>query len=379
VNNPADATLGPLDLRGEYFETIRNVTAQPIFLAGTFVATRLGGVASARDEIDRPNIVSEDIPANQPLEQSIDITRQVLITELDVTVDIDHARPADLVVTLIGPDETEVVLRSNSGAPVGSVLYDDEATPVDSLELFNGKLSAGMYTLRVEDTEAGVIGTLNRWSLRIRGTEVHDVGGSIDGVPEGTLVILTGCGVTSLATTAANGSFNFENLVDCVYRLRVLQSGFQAAGTDVVVNGDDIGNVSIAPGAADPFMSSPIVLPSGGDAAFVSLTTAGGAGATLPESTSAGLPVFPAIESVLDATTFDVNRPPLEDYPGPEDTDAFLAGLDPLKGSNRTGTPNGTADPPVGPNSRRVFIAIGGPVIGSSVQGDLRLSVGANP
>jgi subtilisin-like proprotein convertase family protein len=380
VNNPADAILGPLDLRGEYFETIRNVTAEPIFLAGTFVATRLGGVASARDEIDNPNIISEDIPADQPLEQTIEITRQVLITELDVTVDVDHARPADLVVTLIGPDETEVVLRQNSGAPVGRVMYDDEATPVDSLEVFNGKLSAGSYMLRLEDTQPGVIGTLNRWSLRIRGTEVHDVGGSIDGVPEGTIVLLTGCGVSSLATTAADGSFNFENLVDCVYRLRVLQSGSQTASTDVVVNGGDIGDVSIAPGAADPFMPSPVELPSDGDVTFVSLTTAAGAGATLPvSSVGTGLPVFPALESVLDATTFDVNRPPLENYPGPEDTDAFLAGLDTLKGSNRTGAPNRTADPPVGPNSRHVFIAIGGPVIGTSVQGDLRLSVGANP
>jgi len=42
-----DAQLGPLDLKGEYRETIRNVLSEPIYLAGTFRAERLQNEPSA--------------------------------------------------------------------------------------------------------------------------------------------------------------------------------------------------------------------------------------------------------------------------------------------------------------------------------------------
>ncbi|HEY0301239.1 MAG TPA: proprotein convertase P-domain-containing protein, partial [Rhizomicrobium sp.] len=219
----ADATLGPLDLKGEYFETIRNVTERPIYLAGTFVAERLGAFPSARDLVENENKTAGNIPDNGTLQRTIQITRKVLITELNVTVELQHPRPADLVVTLVAPDGTEAVLRSRSSATVGKVEYDSFATPVDSLEVFNGKLAAGTYTLLVADQQAGQTGTLRNWNLEIAGTQVHDLGGNIAGVPAGTRVLLTGCGVSAFATTAANGSYQFKNLVDCVYRVTVLQ------------------------------------------------------------------------------------------------------------------------------------------------------------
>jgi subtilisin-like proprotein convertase family protein len=369
--NPADAILGPLDLKGEYFETIRNVTAEPIFLAGTFVAERLGALASARDVVDAENKTTGNIPDNGSLQRTIAVTRKVLITELDVTVELQHPRPEDLVVTLVGPDGTEAVLRSRSAAVVGRVLYDDIATPVDSLEVFNGKLAAGTYTLRVEDKQAGQTGTLRNWDLRIRGTEVHDLGGSIAGVPQGSRLVLTGCGVTSLAATGAGGSFSFKNLVDCVYRITVLQSGFQTISREVALNGNDIGNVAITPPSAAPFMPSPVALPHSANAAFLSLTTAGGAGTRFPVREQ---------EYVLDATTYDVDRPPVGTFPEGPDTNAFLDDVDPLTMTNTVGI-NGQVDGPLG-NVKlpaRVTMTIGLPVIGTSVQGNLRLSVGANP
>ena len=366
-----DATLGPLDLKGEYFETIRNVTETPIYLAGTFVAERLGARPSARDLIENENRTAGNIPDNGTLQRTIQVTREVLITELDVTVELQHPRPADLVVTLVGPDNTEAVLRNRSAAAAGRVAYDTFATPVDSLEVFNGKLAAGTYTLRVADQQAGQTGTLRNWSLQIAGTEVHDLGGNIAGVPAGTRVHLTGCGVSAFATTGANGSYSFKNLVDCVYRVTVLQSGFQTVGRDVVLSGGDVTDAALSPPAAPPFVADPVVQPSGDNAAFVSLTTAGGAGTRFPVREQ---------QYVLDATTYDVDRPPVGvgNFPEGPDTNAFLDDVNPLTLSNTEGI-NGMVDGPAGPNARRVTMTIGLPVIGTSVQGDLRLSVGANP
>ena len=367
----ADATIGPLDLRGEYFETIRNVTETPIYLAGTFIAERLGARPSARDLIQNANTTAGNIPDSGTLQRTIQITREVLITELDVTVELQHPRPADLVVTLTGPDSTEAVLRNRSAASAGRVEYDTFATPVDSLEIFNGKLAAGTYTLRVADQQAGQTGTLRNWNLRIAGTEVHDVRGTVAGVPAGTRVLLTGCGVSAFATTAANGSYAFENLVDCVYRLTILQSGFQTVSRDVALSGGDLTDVALAPPAAPPFTADPVVQPSGDNAAFVSLTTAGGAGTRFPVREQ---------QYVFDATTYDVDRPPVgpANFPEGPDTNAFLDDVNPLTMSNTEGI-NGTVDGPAGANARRVTMAIGLPVIGTSVQGNLRLSVGANP
>ncbi len=369
--DPADAILGALDLKGEYFETIRNVTAEPIYLAGTFVAERMGATASARDVVEPENKIAGNIADNGTLERTIQVTRKVLITELDVTVELQHPRPADLVVTLIGPDGTEAVLRNRSAAAVGQVIYDDIATPVDSLEIYNGKLAQGTYTLRVADQEAGQTGSLLAWKLRVRGTDVHDLGGSIAGVPAGTRLVLTGCGVTSLAATGAGGSFSFKNLVDCVYRITVVQPGFQSVSRDVVLAGADVGDVAIAPAALPPLMPAPVTLPSSAQAAFVTLTTAGGAGVL-----GDGLSLKQ--QYVFDATTYDVDRPPVGIFPEGPDTNDFLDAVDPLTRSNVVGI-NGRVDGPVGPNSARIAVTIGQPVIGTSVQGNLRLAVGVNP
>ncbi len=367
--DPADDILGPLDLKGEYFETIRNVTDQPIYLAGRFTAERLGPLASARDLAEADSGLAGNIPDGGVLERTIQIDRNILITELDVAVELQHARPADLVVSLVAPDTTEAVLRDRSAAAVGRVLYDEIAMPVDSLEIFNGKLAPGIYTLRIEDVAAGQTGTLINWDLSIRGTEVHDLAGSVSGVPEGADLVLTGCGVAKRTTTGAGGSFSFENLVDCVYRITILESGFQTVSQDVVLNGADVADISIEPVAGNPFVSTPVDLPSAPNAAFVVLTTAGGAGSLEPTR---------ARQYVAEATTFDVDRPPLGTFPEGPDTNDFLEAVDPLTRSNVVGI-NGRVDGPAGPSSRRLTVTIGQPVIGSSVQGSLRLSVGANP
>jgi subtilisin-like proprotein convertase family protein len=375
--NPDHAILGPLDLTGEYFETIRirGATAEPIYLTGTFIGRRTGAIASLRDEITGDEIGPYMIPDDGVIQREIDVTKKVLITELDVTVNLEHTRPSDLVVTLIAPDGRDAVLRDRSGTRVGRVQYDEEATPKDSLAVFNGIPSPGTWKLRVADVVPGVTGTLNSWSLRIRGTEVHDLSGTVQ-APAGTTVVLTGCGVTSVATTDSYGRFTFSDLVDCVYQITILGSGIRSYSMTQVVAGADVSDITIMATPVPPWVPTPVVLPSSDDARFTSMTTAGGAGALFPGTQMNGY----RLQYALDTATFDVDRPPLEGFPGEEDTDAFGATEDPLTHSNAyLQDGNGLLDGPVGSQSRRMWVAIGLPVIGASVQGDLTLSIGANP
>ncbi len=378
LSDPRDLLLGPLDLRGEYFETIRNVLEEPIYLSGTFIGERLSGTGTIRDRASPKNATSQDIPDTSVLEQTVNVTERLLISEVDVSVNLAHSRPSDLVVTLIGPDDTEAVLRSRSGAEVGLVVYDDFATPLDDLAIFDGKLAPGLWTLRVEDQAPGSTGTLLGWELDIVGTNVYDVAGNAgDEVPPGSTLVLTGCGATAVATTDASGNFRFRDLIDCVYGVKLLQPGFQPVSAEVVLAGADVPDLVFDPQAVEPPVPNVPGNPSGPDGMFFAITTSGGSGALAPTS---------ELQYVLDATTFDVDRPPLGNVggPGPEDTNAFLGVVDSPSPpaistmSNAVGL-NTRIDGPVGPNSVRVFVNIGMPIIGTSVQGDLRLAIGANP
>ena len=124
--------LSPLDLKGEYRETIRNVLEEPIYLAGTFTATRIQSQPSTIDSSDSKGEGGSIPDDGAILERTINISERMIITEVDVTVNLTHSRPADLVVTLVSPTGTEVVLRERTTAIVGEVTYDMDETPVDS-------------------------------------------------------------------------------------------------------------------------------------------------------------------------------------------------------------------------------------------------------
>jgi subtilisin-like proprotein convertase family protein len=107
------------------------------------------------------------------------------IADLNVTLDITHPRPTDLVVELVAPDGTVVPLMANIGGTLnpnvrGLTLDDQASVPVNrvpapftgvyrpqggSLAALNGKELRGVWQLRVTDTVTGSSGVLNYWSL----------------------------------------------------------------------------------------------------------------------------------------------------------------------------------------------------------------------
>lgn len=136
------------------------------------------------------------IPDNDPAgaESDLVVADNVVLTDVNVRVQISHTWVGDLVIRLRAPDNSEVVLLDRPGVPgmstVGcsddnlDVTFDDAsafdpethctgsdpwfvgtANPVGSLAAFNGLSSAGTWTLIVSDNAGADIGTIDDWEL----------------------------------------------------------------------------------------------------------------------------------------------------------------------------------------------------------------------
>jgi subtilisin-like proprotein convertase family protein len=108
-----------------------------------------------------------------------------LVRDVNVTVDITHARDSDLDVFLIAPNGTRVELFTDVGdeaANFTSTRLDDEASsfitsgtapftgtfrPEGSLAVLDGIAFSGTWTLEITDDASTISGTLNSWTLQL--------------------------------------------------------------------------------------------------------------------------------------------------------------------------------------------------------------------
>ena len=118
-------------------------------------------------------------------------TRQIL--DINLKINIQHAADSDLQISLIAPDNREVLLvnrrggssddfgtRNSSGVPLTYTIFDDEAStaitaasapfsgsfrPENGLGLFDGLPGTGTWTLRIVDAQAGDAGRLIDWQI----------------------------------------------------------------------------------------------------------------------------------------------------------------------------------------------------------------------
>ncbi len=244
-----DSGLGPLDLKGEYRETIRNVLEDPIYLAGTFVAYRLDRKPATLDSLNA-YIYGELIPdGTGDIERIIKVNpaKRVLITEVDITPNIDHPRPSDLIVSLTSPNGTQVILRQNSNDAVGEVTYDENALPLESMDAFIGEDSSSDWLLRIQDTVPGESGSLVGCNLSIKGTRIFKVSGRIANVGKGATILLSGCGVSMMTITGEDGTFSFDNLINCTYSITVIQAGYEQVTLEFTVDSEDLEGLTLDP------------------------------------------------------------------------------------------------------------------------------------
>jgi subtilisin-like proprotein convertase family protein len=132
------------------------------------------------------------IPANAPTTVSSAITIAGVtgtIQRLSVSITLLHTYTSDLRITLIGPNDQEVLLvagKGGSGDNFINTTFDDGAAtdisratppftgmfqPEGDLSAFDNLVPNGEWTLRVVDTASFDGGSLNRWTLAFTLTE----------------------------------------------------------------------------------------------------------------------------------------------------------------------------------------------------------------
>ena len=123
------------------------------------------------------------ITDNSTSEQSIFVTDEELVVDVNVQLFLTHTYTGDLELSLIGPDGTEVVLsdrHGGSGNDFLGTIFDDQADtaiangtapyegsyrPDELLSVFADTLVTGQWRLRVQDHAGGDTGSLDSWSL----------------------------------------------------------------------------------------------------------------------------------------------------------------------------------------------------------------------
>jgi subtilisin-like proprotein convertase family protein len=123
------------------------------------------------------------------VESKLYVGATTTISDIDVTLDITHTFDGDLSAYLVSPSGTRVKLFSNigsSGDNFQGTSFDDGALqsitagtapfsgafkPAELLAAFNGENSLGFWTLEIKDSTPADNGSLNTWSLTIKGDE----------------------------------------------------------------------------------------------------------------------------------------------------------------------------------------------------------------
>ncbi len=100
------------------------------------------------------------IPDNHPrgATSRIDVTESIEVENVAVRVDVTHPVPTDLEISFSSPAGTTVVLHNHESATGG--IHRDW-----TLNQFEGELSTGEWSLRLLDTLAGGVGSLDNWRI----------------------------------------------------------------------------------------------------------------------------------------------------------------------------------------------------------------------
>ena len=159
-------------------------------------------------KIETSEYTSTDTPISIPDNNStgiistITISEKILLTDIDVKLNVRHSYVSDLKVSLTGPNNQEILLvqaNDDEGGNYTNTVFDDAATlrlssgvapyqgsfkPEDPLAVFNETFALGDWKLKLVDTFKEDAGELLNWSLFLKGVlyEINDLDG--DGVSD---------------------------------------------------------------------------------------------------------------------------------------------------------------------------------------------------
>ncbi|MHC3995066.1 S8 family peptidase [Thiomicrolovo sp. ZZH C-3] len=117
--------------------------------------------------LKRTNDAAQAIPDNNTagVTSTINETQSLSVEHVDVWVTISHTRPGDLDIVLVSPQGTESHLAYGGQYYLEGSYSNWRFSTVRCLD----ENASGAWTLKVKDLRTGTTGTLNSWSLQIRG------------------------------------------------------------------------------------------------------------------------------------------------------------------------------------------------------------------
>lgn len=166
------------------------------------------------------------------------------VYDIDVTTNIAHTDPGDLLIALVSPTGKRVELSLGNGAGTVNVFagttWDDDANPggsvttapneglvadhtysagvvatplvpQEALAAFNGDDANGVWTLAVDDLLAGDTGTIVGWSLAIA-TNPGSFGPSTNGSSANAVATIPDGGSVAIPLTVAAGERRLESI-----------------------------------------------------------------------------------------------------------------------------------------------------------------------
>jgi subtilisin-like proprotein convertase family protein len=143
------------------------------------------------EQLTGPNTVSDSpgiaIVDNTTFSTTITIPDSFTMNDVNMNIDIEHTWTGDITLTLEHPDGTQVIVFDDADGCSGDNMFDtyddeslnpldcqagtgdafplDDYIPSNPLAAFDGKDSAGVWTLFVEDDAGGDTGILNSWGI----------------------------------------------------------------------------------------------------------------------------------------------------------------------------------------------------------------------
>ena len=177
------STLGNFSMDGTYTVVAETLLASDSDMTNNSFQREVLNSACYTRTNDTENTIGPDIGVTTSI---INMDQNAVITDVNLTLNIEHTWDADLEVKLIAPDGvTEIILFEDIGSNgdnfTNTVLDDDASTvisdgeapftgsfsPIGSLSDLNGLLSGGDWTLYINDDADGDGGTLLDWSIQI--------------------------------------------------------------------------------------------------------------------------------------------------------------------------------------------------------------------
>lgn len=148
-----------LDLLVEWVDT--SLAPGSITLSYTLTT----GVALGISESSSPSLPIVDNSTVQDVLTSA--STGTVTANFNVDVDITHSYIGDLTITLRAPDGTEVILHNATGGGDDDIVgnYPGTLTPAEPLSAFEGKDTAGDWTLLITDSATQDQGVLNSWGI----------------------------------------------------------------------------------------------------------------------------------------------------------------------------------------------------------------------